>query len=114
MKDRFIAKELALELARALKRPLAAIRTRDADLHRQMRRAAHSFVLNIAEGARRQGQDKRQLFRIAAGSTAEGLAALQLALAWDYLDPSTAKTALDLGDQLLAVLYVLTEKRPTR
>ena len=39
-----------LDVVRALRSPLEAIDKRDADLARQLRRAASSVVLNVAEG----------------------------------------------------------------
>ena len=94
MKD-FIAYEIALQAARSLGGCLTAIRKKDRDLERQMRRATQSIVLNLAEGDRRRGQDRVHLFRVAAGSAAEVQAALDLAVAWGYLTrgPGRARAA---------------------
>jgi four helix bundle protein len=109
MRD-FIAYQIALQAARSLGGCLTAIRKRDRDLDRQVRRATQSFVLNLAEGDRRRGQDRIHLFRIAAGSAAEVMAALELAVAWGYLTEGQAEPAKELLDRLLAVCWRLTER----
>ncbi len=45
----FIAYDLSLELVRALRKPLTLVRQRNADLARQLDRAADSVALNLAE-----------------------------------------------------------------
>jgi four helix bundle protein len=79
---RFEAYEVALELVAALRPVLVQLGRRDRDLADQMRRAAASVVLNLAEGARRTGRDRLHFYRIAAGSAAEVRAALAVARAW--------------------------------
>jgi len=44
-----------LDVIRSMRGPLGAIDKRDADLARQLRRAASSVVLNIAEAVDRSG-----------------------------------------------------------
>jgi four helix bundle protein len=46
----FDALEVSLDLVRSLRRPLEALRVRDRDLSQQIRRAASSLCLNLAEG----------------------------------------------------------------
>jgi len=50
----------------------------DSDLKDQVRRAAQSCCLNLAEGCYRDGKDRLNHFRIAMGSAAEAVAALDL------------------------------------
>ena len=50
----------------------------DAALKDQARRAADSVVLNIAEGAYREGKERAKHYRIARGSAAEACAVLDL------------------------------------
>jgi len=107
----FIAYQVALQAAKATGGCLAGIRKKDRDLDRQVRRACQSFVLNLAEGARRRGQDRFHLFRIAAGSAAEVLAALDLAVAWGYLPRAEAEPARELLDRLLAICWRLTARK---
>jgi len=112
--ERRIAYQIAMEAARRLGPNLAAIRRRDRDLDKQLRRATQSFVLNLAEGNRRRGQDRIHLFRVAAGSAAEVKAGLDLAVAWEYLGEAQAGPARDQLDQLLAVCWRLTERAGPR
>lgn len=70
------AYKLALEVARAC--ALLRIPAGRAHLRDQLRRAADSVVLNIAEGRARGGDAGRNHYRIAAGSAAEACAALDL------------------------------------
>src|SRR5690606_68306 len=62
---------VALELIEHLRAPVQRLQTHDSDLARQLRRAASSVPLNLSEGNRRAGKDRRHLFRVAAGSAAE-------------------------------------------
>jgi four helix bundle protein len=100
--------EVSLDLVRALRRPVALVRNRDRNLSQQIRRAASSVVLNIAEGRERAGADRAHHWRVAAGSAAEVRAALRVALAWgDVIDGDVAP-ALDLLDRVLAMLWRMT------
>ncbi len=100
--------EVAVELVAALRAPVAAIAARDADLARQLRRAASSVPLNIGEGNQRRGGDRLHHFRIAAGSAAETAAALRVAQAWGHTDAGALEPALELCDRVRAMLWRLT------
>lgn len=106
---RFEAYEVALELVAALRPGVDQLALRDRDLADQMRRAASSVVLNLAEGARRTGRDRLHFYRVAAGSAAEVRAALAVARAWRTLDP-VAEVEVQL-DRVLAMLWRLTQGR---
>jgi four helix bundle protein len=82
----FIALDTAHDAVRLLKTPIAIIARRDVSLADQLRRAACSAVLNLAEGRRRRDRDRAHFVRIAAGSAAEARAALDLAVDLGYLD----------------------------
>src|SRR5688572_20279238 len=102
----FIAYDVSLEAIRQLRAPLAAIAARDASLAEQLRKAAASVPLNLREGRSRRGRDRTHLFRVAAGSAGEALAALDVAAAFGYLDDApAARAALD---RVLALLWPLT------
>ena len=103
---RFEAYEIALESVAALRPVLDQLARRDRDLADQMRRAASSVALNLAEGARRVGRDRLHFYRIAAGSAAEVRAALAVARAWGCLD-RVAEVEV-LLDRELAMLWRLT------
>jgi four helix bundle protein len=103
----FQALELSLDVIRSLRAPLEALRARDPDLYRQIRRAASSVALNLAEGAERAGKDRLHHYRIASGSAKEVQVALRVAEAWgDVQAPAMAQT-FHLLDRLAAVLWRL-------
>ena len=88
----------------------AQIARHDRDLARQLRRAASSIVLNLAEGRQRAGGDRGHAYRIAAGSAAEVGAALDVAVAWRYVTPAE-RAALDAPlDRVRAMLWRLTHR----
>jgi hypothetical protein len=70
--------------------------------------AGSSVPGNIAEGARRAGQDRLHHVRIAAGSAGEIRSHLAVAVAWDDVDQTTVAPTLALLDSVLAILWRLT------
>jgi len=64
-----------LDLLVSLRPILVQIRTRDANLEDQMRRAATSVVLNIAEGSGSRGKIRTARYSTALGSARETYAA---------------------------------------
>ena len=75
----FEAFEVSLKVVELLRRPIARLKAQDPDLARQLKRASSSTALNLAEGAGREGRDRRQHYRIARGSARETQAALRVA-----------------------------------
>jgi len=75
-----------LEALRAMRGVLVAIERRDADLGRQLRRAASSVVLNIAEGSGSFGRVRTARYRTALGSARETLSCLHVAEAFGYVE----------------------------
>ena len=59
---------VSLQMIEELKTVVPAVARQDRDLADQLKRAATSVVLNVAEGRLRQGGDQRRCFQIAAGS----------------------------------------------
>jgi four helix bundle protein len=104
----FDAFEVALDLVRSLRGPLATLDRRDPSLAQQLRRAAASVPLNLGEGRRRSGKDRLHLWRVAAGSADEVAAGLRVAEAFGHLDGASAAPALGLCDRVLAMLWRLT------
>jgi four helix bundle protein len=104
----FIAFDVALEMIRCLREPLAAIAERDPSLAQQLRRAAASVPLNLAEGRRRTGRDRIHAWRIAAGSADEVVAGLRVAEAWGHVESAAIEPALGRCDRVLAMLWSLT------
>ena len=80
--NNFIVYNVALELVRSLRPIIAELRTHSSNIADQIERAATSIVLNIGEGNRRAGKDRRRFFVMAQGSASEVLAALDVADAW--------------------------------
>ena len=76
--------DVMLEVVRGMRGSIAAIEARDADLARQLRRAASSVVLNVAEGSGSAGGVRRMRYRTALGSARETRACLDAAEALGY------------------------------
>ena len=105
---RFDTYDVALEIVGALAPLFGGVTRGDSDLGRQLRRAAASIPLNVAEGWRRQGRDRTYHYSVAAGSANEVVAALHVAVAWGHIEKEDSKDALGLLDRELAMLYKLT------
>ena len=106
--NKLVALEVAIDLIRQIREPVAMLAQRHPSLADELRRAADSVALNTAEGRRRVGKDRLHAFRIAAGSADELVAALRLAEAWGHLRPDAIAPALATGDRLLGLLWGLT------
>ena len=100
--------EVSIRMIEELRAPIAPLQGRDRALYQQIRRAASSVALNIAEGNRRHGRDRRQFFRIAAGSVAETRTALRVAQAWGDLDAERIAPALSELEDVQRMLHPLT------
>lgn len=107
----FHAQSIAQEFIVAVRPLVEQIELRDRNLADQLRRAATSAALNLAEGNRRSGRDRAARFRIASGECAEAVAALHIAVAWRYVAADTLVDALALADRLGAILWRLRHPR---
>ncbi len=105
---RFEVYEIAFQMVCALRPAVERIRHHDRDLAAQLKRAGSSVPGNIAEGARRAGQDRLHHYRIAAGSAGEIRSHLAVAVAWGDVDQATVAPALAFLDSVLAILWRLT------
>jgi four helix bundle protein len=74
-----------LEAIVAMRPMLASIERSDSDLARQLRRAASSVVLNLAEGSGSFGRVRTARYRTALGSARESFACLRTAEAFGYI-----------------------------
>ena len=79
-----------LEVLRAMRGTVGAIEKRDPDLARQLRRAASSVVLNVAEGSGSFGRMRTARYRTALGSARETLACLRVGEALGYVEATPA------------------------
>ena len=105
----FDAYDRSLELLRLLVPVMARLGAVDAGLTDQLRRAAQSTALNIAEGNRRTLRDRRNRFRIALGSAAEVASCLEVACALGYLEAAQVAEPLALVDRVRAMTYKLSK-----
>ena len=104
----FHALDAALDLVRAVRAPLAVVRSAHAPLGDQLVRAAESIPLNIAEGSALGRKSAAHSYRIAFGSTREVEAALRTAECLGFVDEAAIAPALALCDRLGAMLWRLT------
>ena len=102
--------EVSIEMVAAMAPVIARIRRNDRSMADQLRRAAASVPMNIAEGNRRAGRDRLHHFRVAAGSADEVRTGLRVAAALDGRVTDTT-ACLALLDRVLAMLWVLTNRR---
>ena len=103
----FIVHEVALQVVTDLAPLLPRISRLDRNLAQQLRRAATSVVLNIAEGEHSDPGNRRARFHSAAGSASETRAAIRVALAWRYLSQQQVEKALLGLDRVVAMLWKL-------
>ena len=106
----FDAYDRSVDLLRTLAPLLSSLVASDAKLADQLRRAAQSVALNIAEANQRTHRDRRNRFRIALGSAAEVAACLDVALALGYVDGSAFAAVLELVDRVRAMTYRLSTR----
>jgi four helix bundle protein len=94
-KDMLRIYEVALRVVEELRPALISIERKDRDLARQMRRAASSVVLNIAEGSGSSGGTRRERYRNALGSAREVVACIEVG-AWRYaeVDPDVLREVI--------------------
>ena len=77
--------DVALEMVADAGRVAGQVERYDSDLARQLRRAAASVVLNIAEGFGNTGGHKRQRYQSALGSAREVIACIEVAWTLKYV-----------------------------
>ena len=100
----------AREVVRELRPLLQTIREQDAKLADQLRRAAQSVVLNIAEGRGNDGGNARLRFSTACGSAKEVRAALHVASDWGYIEAHRAAHLDQRLDRVCAITWCLSRK----
>ena len=103
---RFHAFNLSLEVIGRLRPLMAGIP--DRSLEQQLREAASSVSLNLAESRGRTGRDRLRFLRIALGSAEENAGCLHVAGAWGHLGDEQTKAVFAKLDHLLAILGKLT------
>jgi four helix bundle protein len=84
------------------------IKQHDKSLADQLRRAATSIGLNVAEAAGSDPGNRRARLFTASGSANETRHALRQAVAWRYLAARDAEAALALLRRIVAILWRMT------
>ena len=83
----------------------------NSDIINQLRRAAVSISLNIAEGAGKTGNaDKKRYYSIARGSTLECAAIFDVLKSWSLVDENVLRNSTSLLYSLAAMLSKLVIK----
>ena len=90
-------------LLSTLRPVIAGISRQDRDLARQLRRAATSVLLNLAEGSGQRGGHRRERHRTALGSALEVRACIDAGVALGYVTEPDA----DLRDRLDKIVRTL-------
>ena len=90
---------------------VVAVRHRDRCLADQLRRAAQSVVLNIAEARGSDAGNARARFATACGSAKETRAALHMAVDWGYVGAETVAPVEEALDRICAITWTLAHRR---
>ncbi len=98
--------EVSLSVIRKLRVVVASIERFDSDLAKQLRRAASSVTLNLAEGSGSQGRNRNARYFNALGSAREVRACVHVAISWGYVESVDAKM-LDEIERIIATLIRL-------
>jgi len=102
------ALEASYLLMRQLREPLRHLRAKDRRLYNQLRTAATSIALNLAEGEARTGQDRLHLWKIALGSAKETRSALRVAEGFGDVPFPILQPAFETLDRVIAMLWRMT------
>ncbi len=103
-----IVGEVSFQLIAALRPLVPRIKRHDRALADQLRRAASSVALNVAEADYSDPGNKRARLFTVAGSANETRAALRVAVDWGYCEVVEAAAARGLLDRIIAMLWRLT------
>ena len=98
--------EVSLSVIRRLRGVVGGIERHDPDLARQLRRAASSVTLNVAEGSSSQGRNRKARYYNALGSAKELRACLHVAVAAGYLE-RLDDALVDENERVIATLIRL-------
>ncbi|MBW2190520.1 MAG: four helix bundle protein [Deltaproteobacteria bacterium] len=97
----------ARNIVRELVPLLHAIREEDKSLAEQLKRAAQSVVLNIAEARGSDAGNAKARFSAACGSAKEIRAALNVASDWGYIEAQRATHLDERLDEVCAITWCL-------
>jgi four helix bundle protein len=97
----------ARKVVRELVPVLHAVREHDKSLADQLKRAAQSVVLNIAEARGNDAGNAKARFSTACGSAKEVRAALNVATDWGYIETQRATHLDEKLDEVCAITWCL-------
>ena len=100
--------DVMLRVLRDVKPALVQIEKYDVDLARQMRRAAPSVVLNLAEGSGSSGGVRRVRYKTALGSARETRACLEAAEAMGYITGIDDQVRAGLAHVINVLVRIVT------
>jgi four helix bundle protein len=103
-----VVQQLTLEVISQLRPLVTRIQRRDRSLAQQLQRAASSIALNIGEAEYSDPGNRRARFHTAAGSAGETRTAVQVAVAWGYVNEAQTEQALQQLDRIVAMLWRLS------
>jgi len=108
-KESLMEKENVYDKARRVVREIGPlvylIREHDKALADQLKRAAQSVVLNIAEARGNDAGNARARFCTACGSAKEVRAAIHIASDWGYIEPRIATRIDQRLDEVCAITW---------
>ena len=100
----------ARKVVRELAPLLRVVRGQDKALADQLKRAAQSVVLNIAEARGSDTGNAKARFATACGSAKEVRAALNIASDWGYIGAHTATHLDERLDEVCAITWCLARR----
>jgi len=100
----------ARKVVRELAPLLRVVREQDKALADQLKRAAQSVVLNIAEARGSDAGNAKARFATACGSAKEVRAALNIASDWGYIRTETATHLDGRLDEVCAITWCLAKR----
>jgi four helix bundle protein len=104
----FRALSLSYDLVSALSSVIPAVAEHNRDLADQLRRAAASVALNLAESTGNKRGNRRLRIESAFGSAQETKAALHIARCWYRIDDEAARRSFELADAIARMCWGLT------
>jgi four helix bundle protein len=100
--------EIGLRAIERLRPVVTKLEARDPNLADQLRRALTSAPLLAAEGNRARKNNRVAKLTAAAAEAAEAMAALRVAMAWDYVAWEEVESGIDDLDHFQAIIRRLT------
>ena len=102
---RFVVQDVALQCAAEACRLVGSLPNHLRSQQDQAVRASARIPLAIAEGAGRQGRDRRHLWRVAYGTARETTAVVELLVTLEVVDIADGQALLGRLDRVQAMLW---------